>query len=136
MSPSLMALLPLGLACHQSSSLSQYLSRMDWSGVELFRTTARTLWVKHKSRPAALSQRELLILTLLLEEEPWTRLSNGWIPLLEPCEGAFLNYINDVDIVLQYSDGHVQHFLCKSIIMKEGRSPQSVRRPLFQIMLQ
>lgn len=56
MSPSLMALFPLDLALHHSSSLSEYLSRMDSSFVELVRTMARTVWVKHRNKLAALTQ--------------------------------------------------------------------------------
>ncbi|TNN77290.1 hypothetical protein EYF80_012404 [Liparis tanakae] len=56
MSPSLMALLPLDLALHHSSSLSLYLSRMDSSLVEFVRTTVRTVWVKHRNKLAAPTQ--------------------------------------------------------------------------------
>lgn len=87
MSPSLMALLPLDLACHQSSSLSQYLSSMDSSGVELLGTTARTVWVRPKSRAAALIQSteggERLMASVRLDEEPCKRLWDRWIQWLE-----------------------------------------------------
>lgn len=56
MSPSLMALLPLGLALHHSSSWSRNLSRMDSSRVELVRTMARAVWVRHRYKLAALTQ--------------------------------------------------------------------------------
>lgn len=56
MSPSLMALLPLDLARHHSSSLSLYWSKRDSSFVELFRTTDMTAWVKHKKKLANLTQ--------------------------------------------------------------------------------
>lgn len=66
MSPSLMALLPLDLAFHHSSSLFLYLSRMDSSRVELVRTMARAVWAKHRNKLAALTQlvtgRDLLMM--------------------------------------------------------------------------
>lgn len=73
MSPSLMALLPLDRDVHQSSPFSQYLSRMESSRVELFRTLARTTWLQHNNRPAALSQAAgggELLMTLMTKNTP------------------------------------------------------------------